>query len=59
MFPTFCQEGARYFLKLNEKIANLQRSRGRGQNFSFMPHTGITLATRHVLDIFLCKGRCP
>ena len=41
--PHFCQDGAQDFLKINEKIggagvvANLQRSGGCGEAFSFMP----------------------
>ena len=39
----FCQDGAWDFFKINEKIvwggvdANLQRSRGVAENFSFIP----------------------
>ena len=41
--PTFNQGGARHSFKMDEKIigrgvvVDLQRSRGRGQKFSFMP----------------------
>ena len=48
---SFCQYGAQDFFKIDKKkievgvVTNLQRSRGRGQTFSIMPPTFITLAT--------------
>ena len=48
--PQLCQDSARDFLNSDEKIggggvvANLQRCRGSGQQFSIMPPTFIVLA---------------
>ena len=42
MLPTFCKDYARDFFKMDDKIiirvvVNIQRSRGRGQEISFIP----------------------
>ena len=48
--PTFCQDGAQDFYKINEKligiglVAILRKAEGTAIKFSFMPPTFITMA---------------